>query len=67
MGKGVTFDAGGISIKPSAGMGDMRADMGKSPSPSSKPPLDCFGVSYYLIYDSVGLQSFLRTNYRFFL
>ncbi|VDM31165.1 unnamed protein product [Hydatigera taeniaeformis] len=28
VGKGVTFDAGGISIKPSAGMGDMRADMG---------------------------------------
>nr|ANK58179.1 leucine aminopeptidase [Echinococcus granulosus] len=28
VGKGVTFDSGGISIKPSAGMGDMRADMG---------------------------------------
>lgn len=25
---GVTFDSGGISIKPSAGMEDMRADMG---------------------------------------
>jgi len=28
VGKGVTFDSGGISIKPSASMGDMRADMG---------------------------------------
>jgi len=28
VGKGVTFDSGGISIKPSANMGDMRADMG---------------------------------------
>jgi len=28
IGKGVTFDSGGISIKPSASMGDMRADMG---------------------------------------
>ncbi|KRT80668.1 Peptidase [Oryctes borbonicus] len=27
IGKGVTFDAGGISIKPSANMADMRADM----------------------------------------
>jgi leucyl aminopeptidase len=30
VGKGVTFDTGGISIKPSAGMGDMKADMGGS-------------------------------------
>ncbi|KAJ8957595.1 hypothetical protein NQ314_006521, partial [Rhamnusium bicolor] len=28
VGKGVTFDAGGISLKPSAGMDEMRADMG---------------------------------------
>merc|ERR1712168_1387230 len=28
VGKGVTFDAGGISIKPSASMDLMRADMG---------------------------------------
>merc|ERR1712134_103494 len=28
VGKGVTFDSGGISIKPSAKMGDMRGDMG---------------------------------------
>lgn len=28
VGKGVTFDSGGISIKPSASMGDMRGDMG---------------------------------------
>lgn len=27
LGKGVTFDSGGISIKPSAAMGEMRADM----------------------------------------
>ncbi|MGE5430566.1 MAG: leucyl aminopeptidase [Syntrophomonadaceae bacterium] len=27
VGKGVTFDSGGISIKPSAGMGEMKADM----------------------------------------
>jgi leucyl aminopeptidase len=27
VGKGVTFDSGGISIKPSAGMGDMKHDM----------------------------------------
>ncbi|KAL5017584.1 hypothetical protein ScPMuIL_007173 [Solemya velum] len=28
VGKGVTFDSGGISLKPSAGMDQMRADMG---------------------------------------
>nr|CDS33685.1 leucyl aminopeptidase [Hymenolepis microstoma] len=28
VGKGVTFDSGGISIKPATGMGDMRGDMG---------------------------------------
>lgn len=27
VGKGVTFDSGGISLKPSAGMGDMKGDM----------------------------------------
>lgn len=27
VGKGITFDTGGISIKPSAGMGDMKMDM----------------------------------------
>lgn len=27
VGKGITFDSGGISIKPSKGMGDMKADM----------------------------------------
>jgi leucyl aminopeptidase len=27
VGKGVTFDAGGISLKPAAGMGEMKADM----------------------------------------
>jgi leucyl aminopeptidase len=30
VGKGVTFDTGGISIKPSAGMGDMKFDMAGS-------------------------------------
>ena len=30
VGKGVTFDSGGISIKPSAGMADMKGDMGGS-------------------------------------
>jgi leucyl aminopeptidase len=28
VGKGITFDTGGISIKPSANMGDMKSDMG---------------------------------------
>ena len=28
VGKGITFDTGGISIKPSAGMGEMKSDMG---------------------------------------
>lgn len=28
VGKGITFDTGGISIKPAAGMGDMKMDMG---------------------------------------
>ena len=27
VGKGITFDSGGVSIKPSAGMGDMKGDM----------------------------------------
>jgi leucyl aminopeptidase len=30
VGKGITFDSGGISIKPGAGMGDMKMDMGGS-------------------------------------
>ena len=30
VGKGVTFDSGGISLKPSAGMGEMKMDMGGS-------------------------------------
>ena len=30
VGKGVTFDSGGISIKPSQGMGDMKQDMAGS-------------------------------------
>ena len=32
VGKGVTFDTGGISLKPSANMGDMKYDMGGSAS-----------------------------------
>ncbi|XP_023029462.1 cytosol aminopeptidase isoform X2 [Leptinotarsa decemlineata] len=32
VGKGVTFDAGGISLKPSLGMDNMRADMGGAAS-----------------------------------
>ena len=28
VGKGITFDTGGISLKPSAGMGEMKSDMG---------------------------------------
>lgn len=28
VGKGLTFDSGGLSIKPAAGMGDMKSDMG---------------------------------------
>ena len=32
VGKGVTFDTGGISLKPSNGMGDMKYDMGGSAS-----------------------------------
>ncbi len=32
VGKGVTFDTGGISLKPGAGMGDMKFDMGGSAS-----------------------------------
>jgi leucyl aminopeptidase len=47
VGKGVTFDTGGISIKPAEGMWDMRADMAGaappvpapcSPSPYGGPP-----------------------------
>jgi leucyl aminopeptidase len=32
VGKGVTFDTGGISLKPGKGMGDMKTDMGGSAS-----------------------------------
>jgi len=32
VGKGVTFDTGGISLKPGSGMGDMKYDMGGSAS-----------------------------------
>ena len=28
MGKGVTFDSGGVSLKPAQGMDEMRGDMG---------------------------------------
>jgi leucyl aminopeptidase len=38
VGKGVTFDTGGISIKPAAGMEDMKWDMGGAapwPAPCS--------------------------------
>ncbi|XP_067036489.1 cytosol aminopeptidase-like [Acropora muricata] len=35
VGKGVTFDSGGISIKPAAGMGQMKADMGGAASVSA--------------------------------
>ena len=28
VGKAITFDSGGISLKPSEGMGDMKGDMG---------------------------------------
>ena len=27
VGKGITFDTGGISLKPAGGMGDMKSDM----------------------------------------
>ncbi len=30
VGKGLTFDSGGLSLKPAAGMGDMKSDMGGS-------------------------------------
>lgn len=47
VGKGITFDSGGISIKPAAGMWEMKGDMGgrgrrswacSKPSASSKRP-----------------------------
>jgi leucyl aminopeptidase len=34
VGKGVTFDTGGISIKPADGMEDMKFDMAAAPRPS---------------------------------
>jgi leucyl aminopeptidase len=36
VGKGITFDTGGISIKPAASMHHMTSDMGARP-PSSRP------------------------------
>ncbi len=52
VGKGVTFDSGGISIKPSAGMGDMKADMSGAAAvagtilaiQNSKLPIEIIGV-----------------------
>ena len=38
VGKGVTFDTGGISIKPSGGMEEMKYDMGGS----AEPPISYF-------------------------
>ncbi|HTK85794.1 MAG TPA: leucyl aminopeptidase family protein [Patescibacteria group bacterium] len=51
-GKGVTFDTGGISIKPSANMGDMKMDMGGSgvmvgsiyAAASTKMPIRILGI-----------------------
>ncbi len=52
VGKGVTFDTGGISIKPAAGMGDMKWDMAGSAVviglmrllAARKAPVDAVGV-----------------------
>ncbi|EGC38800.1 hypothetical protein DICPUDRAFT_91370 [Dictyostelium purpureum] len=51
VGKGITFDSGGISIKPSAGMGLMKGDMGGAASAVSS----MFGVA------SLGLKVNLIT------
>ena len=40
MGKGVTFDAGGINIKPSAGLEDMKFDMSGAAA--------VYGAAHYL-------------------
>ncbi|XP_018420076.1 PREDICTED: cytosol aminopeptidase [Nanorana parkeri] len=53
VGKGVTFDSGGISIKPSSGMDAMRADMGGAATVSSailtaatlKLPINLIGLA----------------------
>ncbi len=52
VGKGVTFDAGGISIKPAANMGEMKADMSGAAvvagtilaAAKAKVPVDLIGV-----------------------
>ncbi len=52
VGKGVTFDSGGISIKPSSGMWEMKGDMSGGASvigamnaiAQLKPPINVFGV-----------------------
>jgi leucyl aminopeptidase len=52
LGKGITFDSGGISIKPSDGMGDMKADMAGAASviaalaaiAQSKPKINVTGI-----------------------
>ena len=38
VGKAVTFDTGGISIKPSGGMEEMKLDMGGGAAVSRRPP-----------------------------
>lgn len=52
-GKGITFDSGGISIKPSAGMGDMKMDMSGAASVTgavlalarSRAPVDVVAIA----------------------
>jgi leucyl aminopeptidase len=53
VGKGVTFDSGGLSIKPSAGMGEMKSDMAGAANviafmaavAESKLPIEVHGIA----------------------
>lgn len=57
VGKGITFDSGGLDLKPSSGMRYMKKDMGGSAA--------VVGVAYYL--DAVGAARSLVADYDFYL
>lgn len=49
VGKGITFDSGGLDIKPAAGMREMKKDMGGSAS--------VLGVAYYLAHSKAKINA----------
>ncbi len=58
VGKGITFDSGGISIKPGAGMKDMKGDMGGAAATMAA----LYGIAQLNLPINVTAISFLCEN-----